>query len=74
MDYHIIFIDKMQVAPPQNSWLLLTTVGPQYLTFRNQKKLSIPFDLMNDTLNSIGILILAWLQYQFLPYHSHVKI
>ncbi|AZN83709.1 hypothetical protein EFM25_05520 [Lactiplantibacillus plantarum] len=37
MDYHIIFIDKMQVAPPQNSWLLLTTVGPQYLTFRNQK-------------------------------------
>ncbi|CAL7005031.1 conserved protein of unknown function [Lactiplantibacillus plantarum] len=37
MDYRIIFIDKMQVAPPQNSWLLLTTVGPQYLTFRNQK-------------------------------------
>ena len=38
---------------------------------------STPVDrdpLMNDTLNSIGILILAWLQYQFLPYHSHVKI
>ncbi|CAL7005078.1 protein of unknown function [Lactiplantibacillus plantarum] len=55
------------MAPTHHSWAAV-------LNFSQPKKLSIPFDLMNDTLNSIGILILAWLQYQFLPYHSHVKI
>ena len=73
MDYLIIFIVKLQVTLLQNLQQPLPKSAVA-LNFSQSKKLSIPFDLMNGTLNSIGILILAWLQYQFLPYHSHVKI